>query len=88
MLGLVAGAGIYETWSGQPPLPREHFPPHLLAISGLLVGSGTALARGCTSGHGVCGLARFSPRSLASVAIFLSTAIITTYGVRHLWHIA
>lgn len=48
-----------------------------LIVAGLLVGAGTRLANGCTSGHGVCGLSRFSPRSLASVATFMLTAGIT-----------
>lgn len=88
LCGLIAGAGLYQAWSGQSPLPREHFPPLLLALAGVLVGTGTALAKGCTSGHGVCGLARFSLRSLISVALFLGTAMVTTYVVRHLWNIA
>jgi uncharacterized membrane protein YedE/YeeE len=53
----------------------------------MLVGLGTGLARGCTSGHGVCGLARLSPRSLAATVTFLLVAIATTYAVRHLAHI-
>lgn len=48
-----------------------------LIVAGVLVGAGTRLANGCTSGHGVCGLSRFSPRSLASVATFMLTAGIT-----------
>lgn len=88
LAGLVVGAGIYGYWSGQLPQAREHFPGPLLLLAGILVGLGTAKARGCTSGHGVCGLARFSPRSLIAVAIFLASAIVTTYLVRHLWHIA
>jgi uncharacterized membrane protein YedE/YeeE len=88
LLGLVVGAGVYGDWSGQLPQPRESFPPLLLAISGLLVGTGTSLARGCTSGHGVCGLARLSKRSFIAVGVFLSTAIVTTYIIRHIWQIA
>jgi uncharacterized membrane protein YedE/YeeE len=48
-----------------------------LAIAGALVGVGTTLANGCTSGHGVCGMARLSPRSIAAVATFMITAAIT-----------
>jgi hypothetical protein len=48
-----------------------------LAIAGALVGVGTTLANGCTSGHGVCGMARLSPRSLAAVATFMIAAAIT-----------
>lgn len=54
-----------------------------LAIAGLLVGFGAAYGRGCTSGHGVCGLSRLSVRSLVAVAIFMATAAITVYVLRH-----
>ncbi len=57
--------------------------PALLAIAGLLVGFGTRLGNGCTSGHGVCGLARLSLRSLAAVAVFMISAAVTVYMVRH-----
>jgi hypothetical protein len=88
LLGLVAGAGLYELASGTAPVPRPGFPPLLLAAAGVLVGVGTALARGCTSGHGVCGMARFSRRSFVAVGVFLSVAIGTTWVVRHVWGIA
>ncbi|HEX5393214.1 MAG TPA: YeeE/YedE thiosulfate transporter family protein [Rhodocyclaceae bacterium] len=86
--GLVFGAWAFEAWSGESPIPRHDFPAWLLALAGLLVATGTSLANGCTSGHGVCGLARFSRRSFIAVAIFLGTAILTTYVVRHLWGVA
>jgi hypothetical protein len=54
-----------------------------LAAAGLLVGAGTYLANGCTSGHGVCGIARASPRSLAATATFMATAVVTVLLVRH-----
>jgi uncharacterized membrane protein YedE/YeeE len=55
----------------------------LLAIAGLLVGFGTRLGSGCTSGHGVCGIARLSPRSLSSTAVFMATAAAIVFLVRH-----
>jgi len=55
----------------------------VLAVAGLLVGYGTRMANGCTSGHGVCGLARLSPRSLAAVSIFMGSAMVTV-ALRHL----
>jgi uncharacterized membrane protein YedE/YeeE len=55
-----------------------------LPIAGFLVGLGTAIGAGCTSGHGICGLARLSVRSAIAVGIFMTTAIITVYIVRHL----
>lgn len=55
----------------------------LLVIGGILVGLGTQMGGGCTSGHGVCGLARFSPRSLAATLTFMASAILTVYISRH-----
>ena len=56
-----------------------------LAAAGLLVGLGTQVGSGCTSGHGVCGLANLSARSLAATAMFMSTAMLTVFLVRHGW---
>jgi len=57
----------------------------LAVVAGLLVGAGVFAARGCTSGHGVCGLARLSRRSIAATAIFMATAVATVYLVRHVF---
>ncbi|MFU8803014.1 MAG: YeeE/YedE family protein [Bradymonadaceae bacterium] len=54
-----------------------------LAVAGLLVGIGTQLGSGCTSGHGVCGLSRFSKRSLAATLTFMATGAITVYVINH-----
>lgn len=86
LLGLVLGAGgsaALGLVASTPP--RLGFPPVLLVVAGLLVGYGTSLARGCTSGHGVCGLARLSLRSLVAVLVFLGVAVVTTFVTRHLW---
>ena len=83
LIGLVAGTAAYSFWEATTPL-RQGFPVWLLIVAGLLTGYGTAQANGCTSGHGVCGLARFSVRSLVATGTFLGVAIITTYIVRHL----
>jgi len=56
----------------------------MLILAGLLVGFGTRLGNGCTSGHGVCGLSRFSPRSLVSTVTFIVTGAITVYIINHL----
>jgi uncharacterized protein len=82
--GLVAGAGIYYGFYGHIPVPRGEFPGWLLAAAGLLVGFGTSLGNGCTSGHGVCGLGRLSLRSLVATLVFLVTGILATFVVRHL----
>ena len=83
--GLVAGAGLYYFLFGDAPVPRPNFPAWLLGAGGVLVGFGTSLGSGCTSGHGVCGLGRLSVRSLAATLIFLVTGITTTYVVRHVF---
>lgn len=83
--GLIVGAKVYYLTFAAPPPAREHFPVWLLMLSGLIVGFGTSLGKGCTSGHGVCGLGRLSLRSLVATLIFLSVAIITTTVVRHVF---
>lgn len=83
LLGLVGGTALYA-WVGPATPLRQGFPLPLLVIAGVLTGYGTAQANGCTSGHGVCGLARFSLRSLVATATFLLVALLTTYLVRHL----
>lgn len=55
----------------------------VLPLAGFLVGLGTAIGSGCTSGHGICGLARLSMRSAAAVGMFMITAVVTVYIVRH-----
>jgi uncharacterized membrane protein YedE/YeeE len=55
----------------------------VIVAGGLLVGFGTRLGTGCTSGHGICGIARLSPRSIAATAVFMATAIITVAFMRH-----
>ena len=57
--------------------------PARLALAGLLVGFGTRLGAGCTSGHGVCGIARLSPRSIAATGVFMATAAATVFLSRH-----
>lgn len=58
--------------------------PLVLLIGGLIVGVGTALGNGCTSGHGVCGLSRLSYRSVIATCVFFLTAVITVFVVRHI----
>ncbi|MGH6659942.1 MAG: YeeE/YedE family protein, partial [Rhodospirillales bacterium] len=65
------------------PTPREGFPLGWAAAAGLLVGFGTRVGGGCTSGHGVCGLARLSDRSLVATLTFMAVAALTVYMTRH-----
>ena len=82
--GLVVGAGATGLVAGMPVLRIEASWP-VLVVSGLLVGYGTQLGSGCTSGHGVCGIARFSPRSIAATGVFMVTAALTVFIVRHVF---
>ncbi|MBD9446637.1 MULTISPECIES: YeeE/YedE thiosulfate transporter family protein [unclassified Rhizobium] len=81
--GIVGGAGIAFTYIRHAELMIVSS-PILLIAGGLLVGFGTRLGSGCTSGHGVCGLARLSPRSLVATATFMAVAAVTVYMMRHL----
>jgi len=67
------------------PLPTPDMPASwvMIAIAGLLVGFGTRLGGGCTSGHGVCGIARLSARSIVATVIFMATAIVVVAIMRH-----
>ena len=77
---LIAGLG-FALFSSRVALPRLPLLP--LAGAGMLVGFGTRMSGGCTSGHGVCGVSRFSVRSLAAVATFMVTGALTVFIVRH-----
>ena len=80
LCGLALPALVFGV--GHPQLPASWV---MALLAGLLVGCGTRLGSGCTSGHGVCGLANLSRRSLAATAVFMVTAIITVLLVRHGW---
>ena len=81
--GLPVGAVIVAEFVRAPAIVVTSSVPLLIA-AGLLVGFGTRLGNGCTSGHGVCGVARLSPRSLAATATFMAAGFATVFAVRHL----
>lgn len=83
LVGLQGGALIVAMALHAPALTITSSAPTLIA-GGLLVGFGTRLGNGCTSGHGVCGLARLSPRSIAATATFMAAGIATVFALRHL----
>ena len=84
LAGLLGGAAL-AFWLVPGSLAfQSDMPWPVFLVAGLIVGFGTRLGSGCTSGHGVCGLARLSPRSLASVATFMATGILTVFVIRHL----
>ncbi len=82
LLGLLLGTALYHLASGAP-IPVLDVPVPLLLAGGLLVGLGTKLGSGCTSGHGICGLARLSGRSLVAVVVFMASAMITVFVRLH-----
>jgi len=84
IVGLLLAAPIIRLITGSMPDSTMVAHPILLIIAGLLVGLGTGTASGCTSGHGVCGTSRLSKRSLIATGVFMLTAFITVYVVRHL----
>ncbi len=81
--GLVLGPLGYAAAVGGLPVGIEASLP-VLVIAGLLVGFGTRLGSGCTSGHGVCGIARLSPRSIVATAVFMGVAALTVFVSRYL----
>lgn len=82
VLGLVLGPLIYAMVQGSAPAFEMTGNLPLIIAGGLLVGFGTRLGSGCTSGHGVCGLSRLSPRSIASVALFMAAGMATVTVAR------
>ena len=83
LVGLLASPWV---WSLAAALPEASFQTsgYSLAVAGLLVGIGTRYGAGCTSGHGICGLARLSPRSLVAVGCFMGSGFACVYVIRHL----
>jgi len=81
LFGLVVAASAWLAFTGAPA--RSGFPLPWLLAAGVLVGFGTRVGSGCTSGHGVCGLARLSRRSLAAVLAFMASGIATVFVLRH-----
>ena len=82
IVGLPIGAALTSMLVRKPDIEVTSSAPLLIA-AGLLVGFGTRLANGCTSGHGVCGIGRLSPRSIAATLTFMAAAIATVFITRH-----
>jgi uncharacterized membrane protein YedE/YeeE len=83
VLGLVGAPLVYALVTALP-LPRIDAGTGALVAAGLLVGVGTRVGSGCTSGHGVCGLSRLSPRSLVATLLFMGAGFATVFVLRHL----
>ncbi|MEZ5931724.1 MAG: YeeE/YedE family protein [Alphaproteobacteria bacterium] len=81
--GMVTAPVAIWLLSGAMPAVQVPVSTLALVISGLIVGVGVTFGSGCTSGHGVCGMARLSPRSIAATLTFMATAFATVYVARH-----
>lgn len=83
LVGMVVAAPVWILFRPLPPMTSGAGIGTLL-VAGLLVGVGTRMGNGCTSGHGVCGLSRFSLRSLANVVAFMGAGVVAVYVIKHL----
>jgi uncharacterized protein len=81
--GLVAAPLLWQLFARLPPI-QINTSQNVLMIAGFLVGIGTRYGSGCTSGHGVCGISRLSPRSVVATLSFMLAGFITVYIVRHI----
>jgi len=84
ILGLVVSTLIWQQFFSLPDVQIQAS-DMMLVIAGVLVGFGTRLGSGCTSGHGVCGMARLSPRSIVATLMFMSTGFAVVYLLRHVF---
>lgn len=82
LAGLVSAGAVIAQWAPQA-FSQPSAPLGVVAFAGVLVGYGTRLGNGCTSGHGVCGVSRGSLRSLVATIVFMGFGVVTVYGVRH-----
>lgn len=85
VVGMILAPGLIFLTTGAMPEFSVPVSPLMVAIGGVIVGFGASLGSGCTSGHGVCGLSRFSLRSVVAVPTFMATAAITVYLIRHVF---
>lgn len=83
LAGMVSGPLVYLGLMGDMPAVEVPVSTPMLMIGGFIVGIGVTFGSGCTSGHGVCGMARLSPRSIAATATFMVFTAITVFVIRH-----
>lgn len=86
MGGLIAAPLIWQLFASLPEI-RIDGGFLMMALAGLIVGIGTRYGSGCTSGHGVCGISRLSPRSIVATLLFMSMGFVTVYVIRHVLEI-
>ena len=85
LLGMITGPVVVMLVSGEFPAVQVPVSTAMLAVGGFIVGIGVTFGAGCTSGHGVCGMARLSPRSIVATVTFMITTGITVYLIRHVF---
>lgn len=85
IIGMILAPGLIFLLTGKMPELTVPVSPAMIVIGGVIVGLGASLGSGCTSGHGVCGLARLSVRSFVAVPTFMATAAITVFLIRHVF---
>jgi uncharacterized membrane protein YedE/YeeE len=85
LAGMVSGPAVVMLFTGTMPAIQVPVSTTMLVVGGFIVGVGVTFGSGCTSGHGVCGNARLSPRSIAATITFMITTAITVYIVRHVF---
>ena len=83
VLGMVSGPAAVWAMTGALPAVQVPVSTPMLLVGGFIVGVGVTYGSGCTSGHGVCGMARLSPRSIAATLTFMATTFLTVFVVRH-----
>ena len=84
LIGLILGAVCFQIINPDAFPPRQGYPLWLIAGGGFLVGIGTRLGSGCTSGHGICGIANLSRRSIFATLTFMTSGMVTVYIIKHL----
>ncbi|BCG65233.1 MAG: hypothetical protein methR_P3058 [Methyloprofundus sp.] len=84
LVGLILGAVIFQLITNDSLQLRENYPVLLIIIGGFLVGFGTRMGSGCTSGHGICGIANFSVRSITATITFMVSGGVTVFILKHL----
>lgn len=84
LLGLIIGAVIFQLLTNNSLNLRQDYPLLLIVLGGFLVGVGTRMGSGCTSGHGICGIANFSIRSIAATVTFMLSGMVTVFVLKHI----
>lgn len=84
LAGMISGPFAVMLLTGEMPAIQVPVSTTMLVVGGLIVGIGVTFGAGCTSGHGVCGMARLSPRSIVATLVFMITTAITVYVIRHI----